>query len=257
MCEYCKWNSDALQLAEPQPQDLFRKLSAWERERAGRDEMARLIKSYKQKEAHARKLRQERMFSLPLAGAARGSISLTALSRGVTDSSLALDTSLQTMTLEQVDRLVDQRSTHRLPPPPPAADAPAAASAGAVPLDADAVSAAWLGPVDMTKMTPLSHRLAHPAAQAEVMDQLYPKRKLLWTKMAHRCRKCKKYLVKPEAHPRSYKFEKRALALHVLPSVTLSRPNAWQIAQSQRLMYVYPGVWGVVECHFSHILWRQ
>ena len=80
---------------------------------------------------------------------------------------------------------------------------------------------------------------AVPAPVAGAIDELYPRRKALWTKMAHRCRKCKKYLIKPAPHPRAYNFEKRSLAMFYLPTPTLSRPNAWQLNQSQKLVVYF------------------
>lgn len=76
--------------------------------------------------------------------------------------------------------------------------------------------------LNYTNVSSYTNRLRYPYFYSGRMLDYYPIRVCLFTKQSYRCCKCRRYLIKPSAQPRSVSFDKRSLALNVLPKITFS-----------------------------------
>jgi len=74
-------------------------------------------------------------------------------------------------------------------------------------------------------LTTVTQRLLYPGTQPTLVSNLYPRRKSLMTKIAHRCPTSQKYVIKPKIGAAHISFDKCHLAVHVVPKITMSLPS--------------------------------
>ncbi|GAB5366268.1 hypothetical protein AAMO2058_001129600 [Amorphochlora amoebiformis] len=75
-------------------------------------------------------------------------------------------------------------------------------------------------------LTTIGQRMIYPGIQPKYVDKLYPRRKALMTKIAHRCPTSRKYVVKPKIGASHISFDVCNLAIQVLPKITVDLPES-------------------------------
>ncbi|XP_049804176.1 dynactin subunit 4 [Schistocerca nitens] len=86
-------------------------------------------------------------------------------------------------------------------------------------------------PLDLTKITTLTQRLAQPEFQPTKVSQLYPAHKQLLIKRSQRCRSCEHNVSKPEYNPASIKFKIQLSAYYHVPEVRIVTCEPLKIGQ--------------------------
>jgi dynactin-4 len=216
-CEYCKISSDDLfpPLTANEPNLLVAKIKDREANNQLRTDLQRLSLQFKQKyksfAAGSQLLSQLNMATASVTNLTSSALSSAAPQQGI----------LQFIK-DQEERQAQQLQKHyKLPKEP-------------IELEFPAVPRYFYGefatgpnvdksqPRHLYEISNLSQRLASPSVQSAVLAQFYPRRKQLLTKLAHRCKKCSKYVVKPGPGAGKISFEIHQAALSTLPTLTIA-----------------------------------
>mmetsp|Transcript_21783 Transcript_21783/g.32431 ORF Transcript_21783/g.32431 Transcript_21783/m.32431 type:complete len:461 (+) Transcript_21783:81-1463(+) len=95
------------------------------------------------------------------------------------------------------------------------------------------------GKIEGYEITSVEQRLSYPGTQPLFVKNLYPRRKRLMTKIAHRCPTSNKFVVKPKIGATHTTFDKCSLAIHVVPKITLDISDSLQKGkQSTIVLYL-------------------
>lgn len=84
-------------------------------------------------------------------------------------------------------------------------------------------------PVQLEKVTHLSHRLNAPEFQPTLTHDLRPIHKHLLVRRSLRCRKCEHNLSKPDFNPLSIKFKIQLIALNHIPELRIMAPATFTV----------------------------
>lgn len=205
-CEFCRWDSAEIGLVTSDAMSLIRGVQ--KQEFPNREIFLQAVDALQKEHDDAKSSAMDsavpdaepvrplpRRLSAPSAGpVARPS------SRGVPKESI----------LRIEERLEEERKKlYKLPPKTDAKRAPA------TPVDP-------IGPHTRDHdLTTVRQRLQHPGIQPRRVENLYPRRKELMTKIAHRCPKSRKYVVKPKIGASHVSFDKCLLAVRRVPRATI------------------------------------
>jgi len=107
---------------------------------------------------------------------------------------------------------------------------------------------------DLNQVTNLKQRLAHPAIQPTLTKKLLPRRKNLLTKIAHRCMKCTRFVIKPSALANSISFEFRRLAVLIVPKISIGEfPPLKKDVPTKLIVYFKSPLLAVVKLSLSEV----
>ncbi|KAL5018889.1 hypothetical protein ScPMuIL_004611 [Solemya velum] len=91
-------------------------------------------------------------------------------------------------------------------------------------------------PLELSKVTTITQRLASPEFQPTITNDLYPKRKHLLIRKSMRCKECEHNLIKPEMNPLSIKFKIQLVIMHHIPEVRLMAPMEFRFKKELKVV---------------------
>ncbi|KAL4239587.1 Dynactin subunit 4 [Mactra antiquata] len=94
-------------------------------------------------------------------------------------------------------------------------------------------------PIQLTKKTSISQRLAMSEFQPSEAVELYPRRKHLLIRRSLRCKECEHNLSKPEFNPLSIKFKIQLIALLYIPEIRVVPPGELKYKKDTKIVLTF------------------
>ena len=196
LCEHCEWTSEVIGVKDTNPSAMIVSLLTHEHLLQNRDEMQKFVKSYREKgndkiikmQANSHKL--------------HNSVRLLNVATQILQSVRDRD-GIEFADLMKRDELKEKEF--------------ASPKWGCLPIP----NVFTQKSIEYASLAALDHKLKTSDQYLFLLNEFYPKRLKLFTKLSFRCPFCRKFVIKPSAVPKSSAFDKRSIALNFIPRIFL------------------------------------